>query len=202
MASQTHIPNFTAAEERYEKRLEKLALVAFGGEWRAQWPTFEEGIHPRGFLSHFGPFGSLDSLILRANQEITGTPAVCFIDCITLPWCVRLGCEWNLDPNFFISHMLPLDADEERGLREARTPNSEGGLKSVSKGSTWATIRGLVDHGKPSRPLGEYPVPDRTRRLHRDMDDGTRVQHTNLSIYKVKDGLRKFDHTSYHESRC
>lgn len=151
---------------------------------------------PQGYLSHRGVFGSLDLLILRANQELLGTPAVCFIECIPLPWCVRLGCSWNLDPEFFISHVRPLNEEEEAALREARRPNTERGLKSTSKGSIWATIRGEVDHGMPKKPFSEYPVPDRTRRQHQDRPDGTRAQHTNMSIYKVKEGLRKITHAT------
>ena len=182
----------SAEQKHYEQKLSQAAGLALGQNWRTCWPEHDLDNHPLGFLSELGPFGSIQKLIARAEDRMNGKEAVCFIEHITLPWTIQLGAAWNLDPNFFISHVKPLtEIEATHTLYECRVPNAKGGLRSYREKQSWATIRGYIDYGKSRRPLAESDLVDTTKRRHELSLYETRQSHTNFSFYRVSESLRK-----------
>lgn len=192
MAQHFMHPELTPEHERYGKAVAELSATAFGPDWQNQWADHVEEWRPIGWLSQLGPFGSLDKLMERTEEGLTGRPAVCFIENITLPWATKLGSEWHVDPNFFISHISPLSGEDLESLQEARPPNANGKLKSIRSDSGWVTIRGHADYGRPKGPLPEAGLPNSTKRQHELSALDSRIAHTNLSICRIEEGLREF----------
>ena len=182
----------TAEEKHFEHRLAQCAAFSLGPTWRNCWPDHLKETRPLGYLSEFGPFkASLPAFIQRAEERYNGKEAVCFVENITIPWTIKLGATWDLDPNFFVSHVRPLtDAEATKTLHECRVPNAPDGLASSRGRAPWATVRGYVDHGKPKRTLTDNDLGDTTKRQHDLSMFNTRQSHTNMSFYKVNDSLR------------
>lgn len=192
----------TAEEKQYEIRLEQIGASTLGPKWRDCWPQHTEKYRPSGHISELGPFGSVERLIVRTGERVTGKDAACFVENITVPWAIRLGSAWNLDPAFFISHVRPLsDIEARQTLHECRVPNSKGGLGSSHGSSAWAIIRGYVDHGKPNRALATTDLADKTNRRHEESMYDTRQSHTNFSFYRVSESLRESGSTLFVHTR-
>lgn len=185
----------TAEEKQYERRLAQAAPAShLGDDWRNCWPDHIKGRKPLGYLSERGPCWSLEMLIQRAEERLTGPEAVVFIENISLPWTIVLGSAWNLEPKFFTEHVRPLDDDDaELTLRRCRVPNSRGGLPSTRE-QCWATMRRYVDLGKPQRPLSGSDLEDTTKRRHDESVFATRQSHTNLPFYRVNETLCTYKH--------
>lgn len=190
--SEIVLPPLTAEEKLYERRLIEGAALALGPDWEACWPLHLKQTRPIAYISDFGPFGSLEKLILRTKERTAETYGACMIENIPFPWAVRLGAAWDMDPQFFISHARPLTkAEIFQSLHEGRVPNSKGGLAS-SRHENWATVRGFIDWGKPQRVLDDTDLKDSTHRQHAVSVFDTRQSHTNFSFYRVNEFLRMY----------
>lgn len=190
----------TAEEKNYEHKMNRLAVLALGEDWQNYWPEHLERTRPIGYISEHGPYGTLELLISETNERVTGKEAVCFVENVTLPWAIRLGAAWDIDPDFFISHVRPLTKGEaERTLERSRVPNAKGGLASRREES-WATVRGYIDWGKPKRKLKDSDLHDTTKRQHAWSIYNTCQSHTNLSFYRVSEDLREYFREQY--PRC
>lgn len=184
-------PPLTAEEKAFEQALAVSATFHLGSNWRDCFVEHSEDDRPIGYLNALGPCISVETLIQKAQEKLDGDDAVLFIENITLPWAIRLGGAWNLDPKFFVSHVRPLDSwDVTQTLQEGQVPNSRGGLKSWREKALWATLRGFVDHGKPKKPVTAKDLDDKSKRQHEEGTYGHRMSHTNFSLYKVSESLR------------
>lgn len=185
-------------DKGYARRLAKAAERILGSARRDAWPVDGQHSHwPRGQISQHGPYGHLELLIRAADEEITGVPAMCIIQGATLPWCMRLGAAWHVDPTFFVHHARSLDPTETLQMpMPFDTIGTETGLNSFRLDVSSVIVRGHVDCGTPSRPPKDDEVPKSYEKHCHDDASGVRRAHTNISFHFVREGQRAYPTSS------
>lgn len=172
---------YTLEEEAYLEQLAELAKAALGENWRDSWPDHSADSPPHAYLSEHGPF-DFDELMREVEEDTAGRPAICFNEHVTLPWTIRLGAAFKLEPRFFIDHVKPIDDEEaEWSLQCIQPPSSGVGVESSRTDNTWGTLRGFVINGKKSSDLTDEQHIDSTRRRREINLFGDCVSHTNVS---------------------